>query len=184
MMEKKTSGKIVICMILVCFFTNILCLNAFARDVSKAAISNEEKALYVTEIIERLKVILEPRKETITIDDIEHMIVETNYLHEELCTFLFSPDGLLVIESADTCSSLLVMASLYTLRGINLVLSLLREVVQVTKNTSQTPSVVIRTMLQLVRKLVNVVLNAPVAGTNGLLTFIQYLSCRQSPERG
>jgi hypothetical protein len=182
-MKKKRAGKIVAGMVLVCFFTTSLCFNTFARDASEAVLSNEEKALYVAEIIKRLEAILEPRKETITIDDIEHMVVETNYLHEELFASLFPPDGVLVIESDDACASILVVASLYTLRGITLVLSLLRNVLQGTHTPPLTPLGELRAVIQLIRKLVNVVLNAPVAGTNGLLTFIQYLSCRQSPER-
>ena len=183
-MKKKTAGKIVAGMVLVCFFTTSLSFNAFARDASKTVLSNEEKALYVAGIIERLEAILQPRKETITIDAIEHMIAETDYLHEELFASLFAPDGALVTESDDACASLLAIASLYTLRGISLVLSLLRNVLQGTQNPPRTSLGELRTAIQLIRTVVNVVLNAPVAGTNGLLTFIQYLSCRQSPERG
>jgi len=183
-MKKKRAGKIVVCMVLVCFFTTSLCLNAFARDVPNAVLSSDGKALYVVGIIERLEDILKSREETITIDDIEHMIREITYLHKELFTFLFSPDGALVIESDDACGTLLVIASLYTLRGITLVLSLLSEVLQGTQNSPLTSSGELRAVIQLIRKLVNVVLNAPVAGTNGLLTFIQYLLCRQSPEIG
>ena len=181
-MKKKRAGKIVAGMVMVCFFTTSLCLNAFAREAYGAAISNEEKALYVAEIIERLEAILQPRKETITIDDVEHMMRETNYLHEELFASLFTPDGALVIESDDACASILVVASLYTLRGITLVLSLLRNVLQSTQNPPLKPLGELRAVIQLIRTVANVLLNAPVAGTNGLLTFIQYLSCRQSPE--
>jgi len=181
-MEKKTAGKIVVCMVLVCFFTNILCLNAFARDASKAEVSDEGKALYVADIIARLDNILEPPQGTITIDAIEQMMRETNYLHEELFASLFAPDGALVIESDDACASLLVVASLYTLRGITLVLSLLSDVLQGTQSSPRTSLGALRAAIQLIRTVVNVVLNAPIAGTNGLLTFIQYLSCRQSPE--
>lgn len=107
---------------------------------------------------------------------------ETNYLHEELFASLFTPDGALVIESDDACASILVVASLYTLRGITLVLSLLRNVLQSTQNPPLKPLGELRAVIQLIRTVANVLLNAPVAGTNGLLTFIQYLSCRQSPE--
>ena len=181
-MKKKRAGKIVAGMVLVCFFTTSLCFNAFARDASEAVLSNEEKALYVAEIIERLEGILEPRKETITADDVEHMVVETNYLYEELFASLFAPDGALVIESDDACASILVVASLYTLRGVTLVVVLVAHCLTSTQNPPLTSLGELRAAIQLIRKLVNVVLNAPVAGTNGLLTFIQYLSCRQSPE--
>lgn len=183
-MKKKKAGKIVAGMVLVCFFTTSLCCNAFVRDASAAVLSNEEKALYVAEVIERLENILEPRKKTITADDIEQMIRETTSLHEELFASLFAPDGALVSESDDACASLLVIASLYTLRGVTLVVSLLSTVLLATQNPPLTSLGEVRAAITLIRKLVNVVLNAPVAGTNGLLTFIQYLSCRQSPERG
>jgi len=181
-MKKKKAGKIVAGMVLVCFFTTSLSFNAFARDVSAAALSNEENALYVAAIIERLEEILEPRKKTITADDIEQMIRETTSLQEELFASLFASDGALVIEGDDACASLLVIASLYTLRGITLVVSLLSNVLLTTQNPPLTSLGEVRAAITLIRKLVNVVLNAPVAGTNGLLTFIQYLSCRQSPE--
>jgi len=181
-MKKKRVEKIVAGMVLVCFFTTSLCCNAFAREASEAVLSNEEKALYVAELIERLEAILEPREETITADDIEHMVVETNYLYEELFASLFAPDGALVIESDDACASILVVASLYTLQGITLVLSLIRTVLQSTQTPPLTPLGELRAVIQLIRTVVNVILNAPVAGTNGLLTFIQYLSCRQAPE--
>ena len=181
-MKKKTAWQAVVCTVLVCFFTNILCLPAFARDVSKAAVSYEEKALYVADIIDRLGNILEPPKETITIDAIEHMIRETDSLHEELFAALFAPDGALTLDSDDACATLLVIASLYTLRGITLVLSLLSTLPRGQQTPSGTALGELRAVIQLLRTVVNVVLNAPVAGANGLLTFIQYLSCRQSPE--
>ena len=181
-MKKKRDGKIVVFLVLVCFFTNILCLPAFARDVSREADSSEGKALYVGDIIARLLNILEPPKETITVDTIEHMIRETHHLHEELLAALFAPAGTLILENDDACASILVIASLYTLRGITLVLSLLGDVLRGQQNLLRTSLGELRAAIQLIRTVVNVVLNAPVAGTNGLLTFIQYLSCRQSPE--
>jgi len=183
-MKMKTGGKIVAGMVLVCFFTTSLCFNAFARGASNTVLSNEEKALYVADIIERLENILEPRNETITAEDIEHMIREATSLHEELFASLFAPDGALVIESDDACASILAIASLYTLRGVTLVVSLLTTVLLVTQNPPLTSLGEVRAAIQVIRKLVNVVLNAPVAGTNGLLAFIQYLSCRQLPEIG
>ena len=181
-MKKKRAGKIVVFLVLICFFTNILCLPAFARDVSKAAVSNEENARYVAGVIERLGNILEPPKESITVDAIEHMIREANYLQEELFAALFAPDGALSLDSDDACASILVVASLYTLRVITLVLSLLSNLVRGQQPSPQTSAGKLRTVIQLIRTVVNLVLNTAVSGTNGLLTFIQYLSCRQSPE--
>lgn len=181
-MIHKTALKTVSCAVLVSFFTSFLSLSAGARNASASAALHQGKALYVAEIIERLGDILDPGKESITTDDLEHMSAEISSLREELFTFIFSPDGTLAIESTDPCASILILASLYTLRGINLVLSLLRSIIKATHVPPQTYAGQIRLAIQLLRKVVDVAMNAPVAGINGLLTFIQYLSCRQSPE--
>jgi len=177
-MKQNTVGKIVLCILLVCFFLNIISSTVFAFDESRTVLINQGESFDVVKIIEQFEDILKFREDNITIDDIENMIVEINYLHEDLYTSLFYPDGELVIESDDECSLILTISSLYLLRGANLVMSLLGDIVQSGNNTPKNALQEIRMAIEFVRKVINVVL----VSYNGILTFIQYLSCQQSSE--
>ena len=129
-MKQNTAGKIVLCILQVCFFLTCISPNVFAFDESDSVLKDQGQSLDVVKIFQRFEGILNSGGDNITIDDIESMIVEINFLHEELYVSLFSMAGEGVLENDDECSAILALSSLYLLRGVNLVMSILGDMVQ------------------------------------------------------
>jgi len=77
-MKQNTVGKIVLCILLVCFFLNIISSTVFAFDESRTVLINQGESFDVVKIIEQFEDILKFREDNITIDDIENMIVACN----------------------------------------------------------------------------------------------------------
>ena len=177
-MRQSTAGKTVLCTLVVYFFLNCISSNVFAFDALNSASNTQGESVSPVKIFERFEDILKSQDGNMTMDDIESMIVEISCLHEELYASLFSPGGERILDNDDECSAILAMSSLYLLRGANLVMSILGDMVQAGNNPPQNTLQGIRLGIELARK----VINAVTVSYNGMLTFIQYLSCQQASE--
>jgi hypothetical protein len=177
-MKQKTTGKIILCSILVCFFLNIVSVNVFAVDKPDPAMRPQEESFDVVKVMELFQNIGELREDRITIDDIETVVEEINSLHDELYVFLFNPDEKSVIQSDEECSAIREIAALYLLRSATLVMSLLGDIIQAGNNPPKNALQLTNLGMRLVRKVIDLV----TVSSNSLLTYIQYISCQRSSE--
>ncbi|MDX1778956.1 MAG: hypothetical protein R3339_08750, partial [Thermodesulfobacteriota bacterium] len=83
-MKQKTTGKIVLCSVLGCFFLNIISVSGFAVDKLDPVMRPQEESFDVVKVMELFQNIGELREDRITIDDIETVVEEINSLHDEL----------------------------------------------------------------------------------------------------
>ena len=155
-MKKKTAGKIILPSVLVCFFLHTVSSNVLAVDEAD----------------------LQLPQEGLTLDEIEQVVEEINFLQEALYAALFYPDDEKVIVSDEECSQISALSSLYLLRGVTLAMSLLGDIVQANNRPPQNALRLITLQIQLVRKVIDLV----TVSSNALLIFIQYKSCQQSLE--
>ena len=155
---KKIAGKIILSSVLVCFFLHTVSSNLLAVDEAD----------------------LQLPQDGLTMDEIEQVVDEINSLQEALYAALFSPDDEQVIVSDEECSQISALSSLYLLRGVTLVMSLLGDFIQANNRLPQNSLQLINFQMQLVSKVIDLV----TVSSNALLTFIQYKSCQQSPETG
>ena len=155
-MKKKTAGKIILSSVLICLFLHTVSSNLLAVDEAD----------------------LQLPQDGLTMDEIEQVVDEINSLQEALYAALFFPDDEQVIVSDEECSQISALSSLYLLRGVTLVMSLLGDIIQANNRPPQNSLQLINFQMQLVRKVIDLV----TVSSNALLTFIQYKSCQQSVE--
>jgi len=181
-MKKKKGKKVVAVILIGCFLSTYLSSKSLALEESDTVLLREGKSLDVVKVLEQLEHIVASlnRVEIITRDDIESMLMELNSLAEELHTFLFTPDGELMIESDDECTFILVVSALWIQRCISSVVSLLRYLLKVSQYPPETPIEEIRITIRIIRKFIETVVIAPIAGVNGILSYIQFLHCRRT----
>jgi hypothetical protein len=177
-MKQETTGKIVLCSVLGCFFLNIISVSVFAVDKLDPVMRPQKESFGVVKVMELFQNIGELREDRITIDDIETMVEEINSLHDELYASLFYPDEKSVIQSEEECSAIREIAALYLLRSATLVMSLLGDIIQAGNNPPQNALQLTNLGMRLVRKVIDLV----TVSSNALLTTIQYISCRRSSE--
>lgn len=178
-MRKGKAKKILALTVMVCFLSTYFCSTATALESYNTILIKEGKQLDIAETVNQLEYILKPinENETITKDDIEDMIIELTLLYEELYSFLYTPDGELLIESTNECTFILTAASLWILQAISTVISLLQYLLQVKISPPSSVVDYILTSITLVRKFIDTFVNVPIAIVNAILAFIQYLGC-------
>ena len=181
-MRKKAGKKVVALLLIGCFLSTYLSSKSLALEKSDTVLLREGKSLDIAEVLEQLEQIVVPlnKEENITEDDIGNMIMELNYLDERLYQFLYTTDGELVMEGDDDCTFILMLSAAWIRRCISPVVSLLRDLLEVSLSPPKNEIEEIRTAIELIRKFIKVIIIAPIAGINGILSYIQFLHCKRT----